>query len=130
MRALGPRIWLAVVRRGEEVDARRTYRVLTWRGLYPGIVLRHDGSSGQLEQRFTVAPGADPRQIRLRISGATRRRLTASGDLVLRLPRVGEDELARPVAYQVHGKTSRSTTCCGAAARFGFGWARTTIASR
>ncbi|MFN0102363.1 MAG: SBBP repeat-containing protein [Bryobacteraceae bacterium] len=50
--------------------------------VYPGIDLIYYGKQRQLEFDFVVAPGSDPRAIRLRFDGATPR-LEASGDLLL-----------------------------------------------
>ncbi len=68
-------------------------------GLYPGIDLVYYGNQRQLEYDFVVTPGADPRLIRLDLSGAKTTRLDANGDLVLRT-QAGETRLRRPTLYQ------------------------------
>jgi hypothetical protein len=108
IRALGIPGWRASVVRGEELDARRTYPVVRWRGLYRGIELLHDGSSGLLEERFVVAPGAEPGRIRLALSGQTSLRVPPDGGLVLRLPRMGWISLSAPIAYQIVGGERRN----------------------
>jgi hypothetical protein len=100
IRALGVPGWRAAVVGGEPLDTRRTYPVVRWRALYPGIELRHDGSSGLLEERFTVAPGGQPGRIRLGL-GAAPARVDSDGTLVLWLPRVGWISLSAPLAYQL-----------------------------
>jgi hypothetical protein len=76
-------------------------------GLYPGIDLAYYGNGGELEYDFTVKPGANPRQIRLRFEGddATdpnvNQHLNQDGDLVAGLIQ------KRPVAYQVSADGSR-----------------------
>lgn len=106
IRSLGAPGWRAAVVPGEALDARRTYPVVRWSGLYPGIELRHDGSSGLLEERFTVAPGSQPGLIRLGL-GTTPARVEPDGHLALWLPRLGWINLSAPVAYQLFGGEHR-----------------------
>jgi hypothetical protein len=71
--------------------------------LYPGIDVIYHGDQGQLEYDFDVAPGADPRVIAMRFSGARRVAIDpANGDLVLK---VADEEVRfhKPVAYQQSG---------------------------
>ncbi|MGA9498141.1 MAG: SBBP repeat-containing protein [Terriglobales bacterium] len=81
-----------------------TYAKVKYEGIYSGIDLVYYGNqSGQLEYDFVIAPGADPKQIRLSFAGADRMRVDpASGDLLLK---IGEDEmrLHKPVVYQPAG---------------------------
>ena len=51
--------------------------------LYPGVDLVYYGNERKLEYDLTVAPGADPGTITLRVTGADRIELDAQGDLVL-----------------------------------------------
>jgi Beta-propeller repeat len=71
------------------------YGRLNVQGLYPGVDLAYYGNGGELEYDLTVRPGADPRQIRLRLEGNQSPRLDPHGDLVSHLIQ------RRPVAYQV-----------------------------
>lgn len=76
-----------------------TYERVAYANLYPGIdAILYGSAAEQLEYDFVVAPGADPRLIRVRLSGAGTT-LHSDGDLVLAL---GEDELRMnaPIAYQ------------------------------
>ena len=64
-------------------------RVPAWGGvryvdLYPGVDLRYEGRTGALKYTFTVAPGADPTQIRLAYEGADGLRVDERGDLLIR----------------------------------------------
>jgi hypothetical protein len=69
------------------------------RGVYPGIDLVYYGNQGQLEYDFVVAPGADPRRIRLGVEGARGLRLDGEGNLVVGLE--GGDVVHRaPVVHQ------------------------------
>ena len=78
----------------------RAYARVLYREVYPGIDLAYYGTRRQgLEYDFVVAPGANPRAIRLGFEGAERIELSAEGDLLLH---VGGASLrfARPVVYQ------------------------------
>jgi hypothetical protein len=68
--------------------------------VYPGVDLVYYASqSARLEYDFLLQPGADPKQISLRISGADKIRVDAEGNLVLK---IGNDEIRqhKPVIYQ------------------------------
>jgi len=75
-----------------------TYGKVSWRDVYPGIDVVFYGNQRQLEYDFVVAPGADPRTIRLAFDGAGVR-LDAEGNLVLDAGGVQLVQKA-PVAYQ------------------------------
>jgi hypothetical protein len=68
-------------------------------GVYPGVDLVFYGNQRRLEYDFVVVPGADPNAIKLKIGGARKMRVNASGDLILSLAG-GELELRKPVIYQ------------------------------
>jgi hypothetical protein len=76
-----------------------TFAKVQYRALYPGVDLVFYGTQGQVEHDFVVAPGADPRQIRLALQGAKSVRRDARGDLILGLSG-GDLRLRAPVAYQ------------------------------
>jgi hypothetical protein len=64
-----------------------TYSGIVYHKLYPGIDLRYDGTGGQLEGTFAVAPGADPSRIRWGYTGAAKLEIDPiSGDLAITLP--------------------------------------------
>src|SRR4051794_212145 len=48
-----------------------TYAEIFYHQLYSGIDLHYSGAGGHLKATYTVAPGADPSQIRWRYDGAT-----------------------------------------------------------
>jgi hypothetical protein len=75
------------------------YGRVRYRGVYPGIDLVYYGNQRLLEHDFVVAPGADPRRIRLAFDGIKRAAVEKSGDLVLQLAD-GEVRLQKPVIYQ------------------------------
>jgi len=67
-----------------EVARRRTsYGRVKYAGIYPGVDVVFYGNQRQLEYDFVVAPGADPKAIRLDVEGARKLRVSARGDVVL-----------------------------------------------
>jgi hypothetical protein len=83
--------------------------------LYPGIDLVYYGSGGEIEDDFLVAPGADPRAIRLAVGRPTRKRrrdvrvplrVAPNGDLEMQTEGI-EIRLRKPRAYQVLGGERR-----------------------
>jgi uncharacterized protein (TIGR03437 family) len=76
-----------------------TFGRVRYDAIYPGIDLIYYGNQGTLEYDYIVAPGTDPRQIRLAIQGARRLSLDPAGDLIIETPS-GPLRQHRPVAYQ------------------------------
>lgn len=76
-----------------------TYSRVAYSGVYPGIDLVFYGNQRQLEYDFTVAPGADPEDIRLRFEGADNVELNSDGALILHTA-AGAVRQEAPVAYQ------------------------------
>jgi hypothetical protein len=75
-----------------------------YQNVYPGVDLVYHGTNDRLEYDFVVAPGADPKNIKLHFHGADRLSIDSQGDLVLRT-KVGEVRHHRPIIYQeVDGK--------------------------
>ncbi|HEX7316605.1 MAG TPA: SBBP repeat-containing protein [Pyrinomonadaceae bacterium] len=79
----------------------RTFKGVRYRELYPGVdLVFHGGSDGtQLEYDFVLAPGADPRNVRLRFEGADRIGLGKDGELLLHT-KEGTITQSAPVVYQ------------------------------
>jgi hypothetical protein len=77
------------------------YRNLHARGLYPGVDLVYYGNHGDLEYDLIVKPGANPKAIRLQITGVNPT-LDADGNLSAAFIQ------KRPVAYQLAGDGSRT----------------------
>jgi hypothetical protein len=67
--------------------------------VYLGVDVIYYGHDGLLESDFVLTPGADAKQINLRIAGARKLTPDAVGNLVLSTS-AGDVVLARPVAYQ------------------------------
>ena len=72
-----------------------------YRGLYPAIDLVFYGNQERLEYDYIVAPGGNPRDIRLRFSGHDAVRIDAQGNLVIRAGTTNITQRA-PVIYQEH----------------------------
>ncbi len=77
-----------------------TYSKVKYAGVYPGVDLVYYGNQRQLEYDFVVAPGADPRQVKLHFAGAERLKLNSDGDLMV-IAKDGEIVFHKPVVYQV-----------------------------
>ncbi len=87
-----------------------------YRALYPGVDLVYYGNSrAELEYDFHVAPGGDPGDIELEITGADGVTLAPGGDLHLRTA-AGELIMRAPDAYQ-EGRAGLETVSSGYALR-------------
>ena len=82
------------------------YARIAWRNVYPGIDLILYGRERQVEYDWVIAPGADPRRIRVKFSGARGMRLDPSGDVVLAM-QDAEIRHLKPVVYQMDGGRRR-----------------------
>ena len=82
------------------------YGKVKYRGIYPGVDAVFYGNQRQLEYDFVVAPGADPKQISLGLTGVTPS-LDIEGNVLLKLAD-GDLALRKPVVYQMidGGKTT------------------------
>jgi hypothetical protein len=76
-----------------------TYARVRYPEVYPGVDLVYYGNQGQLEYDFVVAPGADPRLIRLAFDGAEQVRLEDTGGLVVQVAGAQLHQAA-PLLYQ------------------------------
>jgi beta-lactam-binding protein with PASTA domain len=83
-----------------------TYGKVKYQGIYPGVDALFYGNQRQLEYDFVVAPGADPKQIALGLTGA-KPSIDADGNVVLKLAD-GNLALKKPVVYQNIGGEKRS----------------------
>jgi len=83
------------------------YSKVRYTGLYRGIDLVLYGDASHFEYDLIVAPGANPRAVRIRFDVANKLDIDKSGDLAIAL---GHDQvvLRKPVVYQEHaGKRTR-----------------------
>jgi len=85
-----PKLWRANI---------PTYSRVKASAVYPGIDVVYYGRQRQWEYDFIVAPGSNPRVIKLGFDGASRIEINAGGDLIVRA-RDGECRYRRPVVYQ------------------------------
>lgn len=76
-----------------------TYEQVVYDAVYPGVDLVYYGADRGHEYDLVVAPGADPAQIRLAITGADRARLDEGGDLELTTA-AGTVTMRAPHVYQ------------------------------
>lgn len=76
-----------------------TYAKVRYREVYAGIDLVYYGNQRRLEYDFVVAPGADPKQIALRLDGADKLEIDAQGDLVVHATQ-GNVRVKKPIIYQ------------------------------
>ncbi len=76
-----------------------TFRKVAYDDVYPGVSLVYYGNQRQMEYDFVVAPGANPEQIRLSISGAQQLSIDDQGNLVLH-NKAGDVTLLAPKVYQ------------------------------
>ena len=82
------------------------YARAEFRGVYDGIDLVYYGNQRQLEYDFRVAPGADPRVIKLLFDGIDSVKVNGEGSLVLKVGG-GEVCMHRPTIYQTTEDGSR-----------------------
>jgi Cep192 domain 4/Beta-propeller repeat len=87
-----------------------TYAKVKLNEIYPGVDLVYYGNESRLEYDFVVAPGADPKSIRLKFDGQSRLQVEkSSGDLVLNST-AGEIRFHRPLVYQPPARTDSSSS--------------------
>ncbi|MBW2062185.1 MAG: SBBP repeat-containing protein [Deltaproteobacteria bacterium] len=75
------------------------YSKVKYKNIYPGIDLVFYGRAGQLEYDFLIAPGADPKIIRLAFEGVEKIKRDEKGNLVLKT-KTGEIIQRLPLVYQ------------------------------
>jgi hypothetical protein len=82
-----------------DLEARGRVRFLE---VYPGIDVAYYGTDRDVEYDVIVAPGADPAQVRLALTGAGRPAITADGELELGVAGTPV-RMRAPFAYQMDG---------------------------
>ncbi len=83
------------------------YAGVRYDALYDGIALDYNGDQARLKGTYTVAPGADPAQIRWQYAGADAARIdNSTGDLHIALGGTTLVERA-PLAWQMAGEQRR-----------------------
>jgi len=86
------------------------FGAIWYRGLYPGIDMIYGGNGRQLKSEFVVAPGADPRRIRIRYAGAGKVAIQPDG--ALSVP-VGEHRLGEGAPYIYQERNGVAVTVDG-----------------
>ena len=76
-----------------------TFAQVKYSQVYPGVDLLFYGHQRNLEYDFIVAPGSDPRAIRMNLSGANKLRVDAHGDVLVSVDD-GDVVLQKPLVYQ------------------------------
>jgi hypothetical protein len=79
-----------------------TYQKIEYTDVYPGIDLVYYGNQGQLEYDLVVAPGADPKQIRLAFEGVETIDVDSQGDLLLTVPQSSTDTMGATATLRMH----------------------------
>src|SRR5262249_24080285 len=99
---------------GNDPDKWRTnvanFAKVKYEAVYPGVDLVWYGDQRQLEHDFIVAPGADPKRIKLSFAGADAMTIDGEGAVMLRF---GDDaaRLLKPVAWQEENGERREVAC-------------------
>lgn len=76
-----------------------SYSTVTFKNLYDGIDLKWYEKNGELEYDFIIKPGADFKNIKWEIKGATNIVIGDKGQLIIKTP-LGEIEEVKPIAFQ------------------------------
>jgi hypothetical protein len=79
------------------------YARVRMEGIYPGVDLLYHGNQRQLEYDLVIAPGAEPRRIRLAFRGADAIAIGAHGELILHTSS-GDLVQPAPTVYQEAGE--------------------------
>jgi len=77
----------------------RSYGRVIYRQVWPGIDVEYTLSGDELKAKYLVAPGADPRRIRIAVGGTESLQMGREGELEARAGR-GRFVDPRPVAFQ------------------------------
>lgn len=83
-----------------------SYGRVKYSGIYPGVDVEFYGNQRHLEYDFTLASGADPKAIKLKIEGAQKLAIDSHGDLILHTPD-GDAKFQKPFVYQMVGTEHR-----------------------
>ena len=76
-----------------------TYETVSLGEIYPGIVLKIQAHGGSVEKFYQVAPGGDPRTIRVRVHGADSLNVNSRGELEVETGN-GTVLFSKPIAFQ------------------------------
>jgi Abnormal spindle-like microcephaly-assoc'd, ASPM-SPD-2-Hydin/Beta-propeller repeat len=81
-----------------------TYSRVRYNGIYSGVDVVFYGAANRLEYDFVIQPGADPGQIRMKLTGSDPT-VNVAGELVLPLAQGAKGDLRflKPLVYQISG---------------------------
>ncbi|MGE5398582.1 MAG: SBBP repeat-containing protein [Chitinophagales bacterium] len=98
-----------------------TYSRVIYPDLWPGIDLVFKGDSKGLKYEFVVAPGADPKKVKLAWQGAESITINRQGEMQIKTPIGGFTDQA-PIAWQVNGQTRQKVDAafCKQSQEWGF----------
>ncbi|MGE5397269.1 MAG: SBBP repeat-containing protein, partial [Chitinophagales bacterium] len=89
----------------------KTYSRIVYPELWPGIDLVFKGGTEGLKYEFMVAPGADPKQIKLAWQGAETIKINQQGGMEINTPIGGFTDQA-PIVWQVDGDNRQTVDAC------------------
>lgn len=77
---------------------------ITYQNIYPGIDVVFYGNQQQLEYDIKVAPGSDPKAIRMKIDGSKKLSVDDKGNLKIQIDSDQNVYMQKPIIYQVLNK--------------------------
>ncbi|MGE5398581.1 MAG: SBBP repeat-containing protein [Chitinophagales bacterium] len=98
-----------------------TYSRVIYPDLWPGIDLVFKGDSKGLKYEFVVAPGADPKKVKLAWQGAESITINKQGEMQIKTP-IGSFTDQAPIAWQVDGQNCQKVDAafCNQGQEWGF----------
>ncbi|MCD4747678.1 MAG: SBBP repeat-containing protein [Bacteroidales bacterium] len=82
----------------------QTYKTLNLGEIWKGIEVKLNVYGSNIEKLFYVKPGSHPEQIKLKLQGAEKLKISKTGKLIIKTPK-GNVEFTKPIAYQlINGK--------------------------
>ena len=87
----------------------KSYAEVVLKELYPGTNIRYYSGNEKIKYDLILAPGADPRKIKLQYTGAEGLRIK-NGELIIKTS-IGEVKEVAPIAYQIVNGQRRSISC-------------------
>jgi hypothetical protein len=77
----------------------KSYSTITYKDIYPSIDLKYYSNAGNLKYDYIVKPGADYKNIKIKIEGASSITKNRDGSIIIHTP-LGDIQEGAPVAYQ------------------------------
>jgi gliding motility-associated-like protein len=86
-----------------------SYKVISYKNIYPGVDVRYYSEGGQLKYDLMLAPGADAGRIIMKYTGADKLSVK-NGQLIIKTS-VGEAKELAPYSYQILGGKKTTVDC-------------------